>query len=82
MASYRRFYNIGDTVYNSFATHNPGIVVGVVDGKYTIRWLDGKETGGRVAMHLASFDDLIQDHLKKVETHSRKRDTLIQREVK
>jgi len=75
MAIYRKYYTIGDTVYRPFATYNPGIVMEVLSNGYTIKWLNGKvtSTGG---LQIASFDDLIQDHLKKAETHSRKRDKL------
>jgi len=76
MASYRRTYKVGDTVYSYCATYNPGIITEVDGERYIIKWLNGKTTSGRTARHLASFDDLIQDHLKKVETHSNKRDKL------
>ena len=59
---------VGDTVY--VHASRPGIVKSVDDEKIVIVWIDGSTTYVTgFDRRMKSFDELIKDHEKKINTH-------------
>lgn len=70
-------YRVGDFVYMPYSPLKPGKVLKISSpdkfGCYTIdvKWINGK-TSQHKDFHLRSFTALIDDHKKKLKTHTSK----------
>ena len=73
-------FSVGSLVYRPYKPQSPGKVIEVLgefeilDGKYRIRkvqvrWLKGGKETDEDTGSLNSFDELIEDHQKKLNNH-------------
>ena len=83
------YAEVGSIVYQAYKPQNPGVVIsvekesktwpnGYVDEYYvaTIHWIKGQKSKVR-CINLQNFDGLIADHEKKLQTHKKAKEKLL-----